>query len=264
MTKDRHIECEFDLEAPIEKVWQAITEAKHIQNWFAPHAESVSGEGGYIDIAWTGPDQPMRLEILAWELEKYLKTTWHAAPKGEQERLLPLEIFLEKTATGTRLRLVHSGFLSEASWDDEFESHNRGWNTELRQLRYYLENQYGRSRDYFLKRLPVDDKLARISFFLDDSFFGGDRTVQTISESSRDFALSIAKELWQCQLLYQFGDKDFVFLCDALEGGIIRLSIEMMTGSPELWFWVTSYSLNEQQMAKRTAPLLDHIKTVLH
>lgn len=261
MTKDRHIECEFEIEASIDKVWQAITEAEHIRNWFAPHAESEPGEGGYIELAWVGPDQPMRLDILAWELEKYLKTTWHSAPAGEESRNLPLEIFLEKTATGTRLRLIHSGFLSDASWDDEFESHSRGWNTELRHLCYYLEEHFNRTRSYFLQRLTVNEKLEGISSFLNEKQIG---KMPSLLHEGQSFCLRIADQNWQCRLIYQFADKDFVFLCDALEGGVIRLSIELMTGSPELWFWVSSYSLKEDQLKKRTKALLEHIGTHLH
>ena len=75
--------------------------------------------------------------------------------------------------------------------------------------------------------------------------------------------MQISDQEWQCRLLYQFADKDFIFLCDSLEGGVIRRSIEMMTGQPELWYWIFSYSLTEEELVRRASPLMEHIKKEL-
>ena len=260
MTTDRRIECEFKIPAAIDKVWLAITEAEHIRNWFAPHAKSVAGKGGYIDLVWAEPHEPIRLDILEWEGERYLKTTWYAAPRGEEEKLLPLEISLEKTSDGTKLRLVHSGFLSDESWDDEFESHSRGWHTELRHLCYYVEQQFNQTRSFVLERFALNDSPNGISTFLNEKQTG---VLPSLIPEGQAFSLKIGNENWPCRLLYQYADKDFVFLCDLPEGGVIRLSVETMTGAPELWFWAFSYGLTEEQLIRKTAPLLRHIKAQL-
>jgi hypothetical protein len=50
-----------------------------------------------------------------------------------------VDFVIEAKAGGsTTLRLVHSGFSTGADWDDEFESHARGWTLMLANLRHYL------------------------------------------------------------------------------------------------------------------------------
>lgn len=245
----RNIECELDIAADIETVWEAITRAEHIRHWFAPYADSQAGEGGFISLSWSDPETPMRLDIASWEENAHLGTSWHAGPAGSDPINLPLDIYLEPTAAGTRLKLVHSGFLSDESWDDEFASHSRGWNTELRHLRYYLEEQFGRARSFLRERIPLDDLAQVIGI---DGVFLAD--IGQLREGDH-FSLCVRTregvEEMKCRLLWQLATTDFVFICDALQGGVVRLSIENFSGTPELWFWAFSYSLTEEQLVKK-------------
>ena len=60
-----------------------------------------------------------------------------------------MEFTIEAQAGGiTRLRLVHSGFGTDAGWDDELDATSAGWNVELRGLRHYLEGHQGHDRIY--------------------------------------------------------------------------------------------------------------------
>ena len=70
MTTDRRIECEFKIPAAIDKVWLAITEAEHIRNWFAPHAESVAGKAATLILPGRNRTNPC-----AW-------TSWNGKVKN--------------------------------------------------------------------------------------------------------------------------------------------------------------------------------------
>ena len=58
---------------------------------------------------------------------------------GETKAPLYADWSIEAREGGkTTLRLVHSGFSAGADWDDEFESHARGWKLMLQNLRQYF------------------------------------------------------------------------------------------------------------------------------
>jgi hypothetical protein len=73
---------------------------------------------------------------------------------------LTVDWYLESDRGGTVLRLVHSGFSGDASWDDEFDGTRRGWIFELESLRTYLENHRGKTRHPAWIRVPIGDMPA--------------------------------------------------------------------------------------------------------
>jgi hypothetical protein len=54
-----------------------------------------------------------------------------------------VDYLIESNGTETVLRLVHSGFGAEASFDEEFESTFGGWTTFLKMLQHSLERHPG-------------------------------------------------------------------------------------------------------------------------
>jgi uncharacterized protein YndB with AHSA1/START domain len=255
---ERVIECELDIDSEPAQVWQALTQAEHIRSWFAPYVESEPGVGGHISLSWNDPSTPHRLDIVGWEINECLSTDWFAAPMGQEPINLPLTIRLEPAGPGrTKLRLVQSGFLSDVSWDDEYESHSRGWNTELRSLRYYVEEQLGRARLFLLEKIPVsadwgDQKPLSVSL-LDVGIFN--------RSEGQTFSCRVGEENWQCKLIWQLATSDLVFVTEALDGGFVRLAVENITSTPELWFWAFSWRISEDELVRRTQPLLDQIRS---
>jgi uncharacterized protein YndB with AHSA1/START domain len=259
MMSERQIYCELDIEADLQAVWAAITQAEHVSNWFAPHVDSSPGVGGYISLSWNDPASPHRLDIVGWDEGVQLQTTWFAAPGGETPINLPLSIDLESLGKNrTRLKLTQSGFLTDESWDDEFESHSRGWNSELRSLRYYLESQYDRTRQYFLEKIPLDAVTVGLDAIVGvDGVFAG--SIESLAEG-QTFNLRVNGEDWQCRLLYQLSVTDLVFICDALDGGMVRLAVENLTATPELWFWAFSWRLPQDDLVRRIEPVVQQVR----
>jgi uncharacterized protein YndB with AHSA1/START domain len=52
MTADR-IEREITIDAPQQRVWDVLTEAEHISNWFGDSTEIDLRPGGKIVFGWT-------------------------------------------------------------------------------------------------------------------------------------------------------------------------------------------------------------------
>jgi uncharacterized protein YndB with AHSA1/START domain len=130
---DRKHELSVEIKAPKEAVWDALTVPSEIVKWLAPIAEVQPGVGGKIDIGWS-EDMKGSSEILEWQPNE--KLTKDADGKR-------LEFIISGDGGTTTLRLVHSGFSVDSSFDDEFESTRGGWLTFLAILRYGLERHPG-------------------------------------------------------------------------------------------------------------------------
>ena len=109
----REIRCEFEINATIDEVWQALVEAEHICRWFAPYSESEPGPDGFIGLAWKDSQDIERMTFSAWEPPSRLILNWHAAPAGVTPIRLPVEFQLTQSNGKTTLKLVQSGFLSD-------------------------------------------------------------------------------------------------------------------------------------------------------
>jgi uncharacterized protein YndB with AHSA1/START domain len=131
---DRKHEFSVEIKAPKEAVWEALTVPSEIVKWLAPIAEVQPGVGGKIDIGWT-EDMKGSSEILEWQPNEKLTKTAHGGQR--------IEFIISGEGGTTTLRLVHSGFSAESSFDDEFESTRGGWLTFFAILRYGLERHPG-------------------------------------------------------------------------------------------------------------------------
>ncbi|MCI0413436.1 SRPBCC domain-containing protein [bacterium] len=154
-TQTRSIERTIEINAPVEKVWKALTDAHELMRWFPLDAKVMPGKGGSIFYSW-GPPYEGRSQIEIWEPNHRLKT---AEGGGEQppgaERIPPqvaTDFQLESHGGKTILRLVHSGFGMGENWEDEYDATSRGWTFELDNMKHYLENHAGESRQVIWAR----------------------------------------------------------------------------------------------------------------
>ncbi len=155
---------ELIIDATPEMVWKAITEARELENWFPFGAESELGLGGSITYAWGEAFKGVSL-IEAWSPPHHLRTTWIEAATeegGDPSRALRVDWHIEAQGGRTVLRLVHSGFGQDASFDDEYEGTRSGWSFELRSLRQYLEHHAGKTRRALWIQRPVTDEAPQV------------------------------------------------------------------------------------------------------
>ena len=117
-----------------DELWKALTEPNQIQSWFAPEIRVTPGQGGSIWMSW-GEGMEGESKIEKWEPGRHLTTSMGPAKM--------VDYIIESNGTETILRLVHSGFGEEASFDDEYESTRGGWITFLNMLKHRLERHPG-------------------------------------------------------------------------------------------------------------------------
>ena len=135
---------EIEIAAPPADVWRALSEGEELARWFAVAAEVVPGEGGCWKVSWDESPLMELGRIEKWQPSKHLRVV-HESARGEQTVMIVDDFELVAVDGGARtlLRLVSSGWGSDASWDDEFEGTKNGWAVFFRNLRHYLEQHRG-------------------------------------------------------------------------------------------------------------------------
>ena len=139
------IEREIVIDAPVERVWAALTEAEHVGTWFGDAGAEVDlRPGGAMVVRWREYGaQPTTIERV--EPRRYFSWRW-LYPSGQEARednSTLVEFTLTPEGSGTRLRVVESGFQHlarpEADQERQFTDNTQGWQAELAELRGYVE-----------------------------------------------------------------------------------------------------------------------------
>ena len=143
------IEKTVELKALVARVWRALTDHREFGQWFRVRLEGPFVPGqvarghithpGYEHLHWEAVVQRM-------EPERLFSFTWHPYaidPNQDYSAEEPtlVEFTLEKTATGTRLRIVESGFdkLPANRRDEAFRMNDQGWSIQTENIAEHVE-----------------------------------------------------------------------------------------------------------------------------
>jgi uncharacterized protein YndB with AHSA1/START domain len=165
---------EIVIDAPIEAVWKAISDAEELTRWFVTEASVTPGVGGTIAISWDGEEKSSGT-IEAWEPNKRLRKKLAPFDMGtaKQDPAVPMidEYTIERRDGKTVLRLVCSGIPDAPEWDGFYNGIDSGWGSFLRTLRHYLEHNSGKPRTTIkvIGKLTgsVDEAFARLRAAVD-------------------------------------------------------------------------------------------------
>jgi uncharacterized protein YndB with AHSA1/START domain len=143
------IEKSVELKAPVSRVWRAITDYEQFGQWFrvrldGPFLPEQPSTGrmtrpGFEHIRW-------RATVKKIEPERLFSFTWHPYAidpnkdySGEEPTLV--EFTLEKSAVGTLLRIVESGFDKVPSYrrDEAMRMNSKGWQMQTESIRQHVE-----------------------------------------------------------------------------------------------------------------------------
>lgn len=129
------IERNIWIDAPRERVWQAVTELEQIAAWFAPgmafkqqdNVISIEVEGAFIDVAVVVVFDPPR----------------QIATQGLPDRTITTTYTLEEENGGTRFTVTETGLeaLPEAERDERTLQDTNGWEMALENLKAYIDGR---------------------------------------------------------------------------------------------------------------------------
>ena len=146
----RRIETEIRTTATPEEVWKAWTDPASLTRWFTDDARGEARPGG----------------TMVWVFKGFGEVPYPVAVAQPPERLVlageipgrgpfALEILIRRSGGSTTVRLVNSGFLDGADFDEEYEGVRSGWDGSLALLKHYLERHLGEPRQASLIVRPA-------------------------------------------------------------------------------------------------------------
>lgn len=140
-----------EINAPIARVWQALTDYQQFGEWFrvklnepfSPGSRStgVTTYPGYEGHKWFATIETMEHESLfslRWNHDNI-----EAGLPPEQQPTTRVDFKLEKTETGTRLTITESGFaaLPESKRGAIMRGNTEGWNIQSQNISDYVTRQ---------------------------------------------------------------------------------------------------------------------------
>lgn len=134
------IDVDEFLPHPVEKVWEALTNADRLADWLMPN--DFVPEPGHRFTLDTGPWGTTECEVLEIQPRRLVRFSWRNGPLDTE-----VSWRLEPEGTGTRLFLQHRGFdLDDPLQRRAFDGMRPGWRSEiLTALAQHLDRVAGRA-----------------------------------------------------------------------------------------------------------------------
>ena len=253
----RTLEISLDIDAAVSRVWNALTDPDQLRQWFPLMAEVDPGRDGSIRLTW-GPELDGRNAIIAWEVDRYLKTSWFepAAPDGplagqaernfyadhETRRKMTVEFFLQSKGEGTELRMVHAGFPTTPDWDEEYEAHARGWIFELNSLANYLGRHDGEERHVAWVRRPLTITREQAwASLVGPSAMVRDGSLDGLAPGDRYAITTADGDRFEGRVLLMRPPTEFAGTVENLDHALLRFGVETYVEQPEASFWLSTW-----------------------
>ena len=135
------IRRELVVEAPIERVWSALTSAEELAQWFGDSAEIDLVPGGRAKIGWSEYDSIADCIVEVVDRPTRFSFRWSAMNDTPPEtQSLLVEFTLRQEGDSTHVTLLETGFadLPDELYDERLAENSSGWDSELEDLRTYL------------------------------------------------------------------------------------------------------------------------------
>ncbi len=143
------IEKNIELNAPVEKVWRALTDHLAFGEWFRVKLDGpfVPGKVSTGHITYPGYEHvKWHATVKAMDEPRLFSFTWHPHaidPDVDYSDETPtlVEFRLQPSDKGTRLTVTESGFgaLPAHRRDEALRSNDGGWDEQIMNIKTYVE-----------------------------------------------------------------------------------------------------------------------------
>lgn len=149
--KTRSIEAEFRTTAPPARVWEAWADPARIAEWFTDGAEGRPEVGSTFTWIFDRFGYRIPYQVVASSPGERWSLEWNGPgrPPGI------IDVTIARESGETVVRLVNSGFLVGAEWDEEYEGMRSGWQMAMAVLKEYVERYWARSKRVALVMRPA-------------------------------------------------------------------------------------------------------------
>lgn len=145
---ENQIERQIEINAPVSKVWSALTDSQQFGQWFSGKFQTpfVAGKTTKARNTAKGYEIDMEFHIKEIRPQSYFSYAWVPFPmtktpfdQSKEEPTL-VEFYLEPTSTGTLLRVKESGFtkITAARRAEAYKMHSGGWDAQLKNIEKFL------------------------------------------------------------------------------------------------------------------------------
>jgi uncharacterized protein YndB with AHSA1/START domain len=247
----RAIHIAVEIDASPDAVWNALTDPAELTRWFPLDASVTPGPGGRVRWSWGDPIVA-ESTIEAWEpgrrlvLHEQTVLGEHVSP-GERatapDRVM--EFVLEAREGRTVLRLVHSGFSSDADWENELhDGVMRGWTFELRALKHYLEVHPGARRRVAWVHQPFAGSLEDTwtALFSPRAFLAAG-SIDGLGEGSRYRIGTVTGDVFEGRVLVHIPGVQFSATVANMNEGILRVELEHVRKNRDVTVWLSTYGM---------------------
>jgi uncharacterized protein YndB with AHSA1/START domain len=268
----RAIEKEIEINAPIETVWKALTDARELTQWFP--LEAGENPDGTIWMSWRN-EYKFASRIEVWEPPHHVRTVpvqsnW-SPDKTEKESSasgtepswgMATDFYLESRGGSTALRLVHSGFSLEADWDALYDGTRTGWDFQLWALRHYLENHRGipRRTAYVREFLKAISRAEAWQILFGPNGLLGQ--LHDLRPGDRYAIRTAAGDAFTGVIHSLQPPHDFSATVENLNHALLRVHLDELFGYRDVNFQLSTYSIPQDQveaLEARTRQLLQSL-----
>src|ERR687890_1582367 len=125
------IERDITINAPVDRVWELITQPEHVGRWFGDAGAEIDLRPGGEMILRGTEHGTSRARVVAVEPHTRFSYRWapFKDPGGEEPvegNSTLVEFTLQREGDGTRLRVVESGFASLVTSDEQRAQNHEG------------------------------------------------------------------------------------------------------------------------------------------
>jgi uncharacterized protein YndB with AHSA1/START domain len=245
--KDRGVDLTIDIDATLDQVWQALTTGEGIARWFAPYAEVRPGDGGSVSVGWN-PSEMWSQPITVWEPARRMQTASEMPrPDGSSVRLA-VDYYLEAAGSGVRVRLVHSGFDDDGSWDDYIDGLDAGWTYFLFNLKHALERHPGVARQQLAVRFRTTAPAGEAHPVLGASGLRVTPPVGTLRPGDA-CRLSLGGVETDAVVAVRHATRTIAFLVPAWNDALLFVEREGMKETHQVGVWLSLYGVPETTSA---------------
>jgi uncharacterized protein YndB with AHSA1/START domain len=246
--KTRRVEESIEIAAPVEAVWKALTEAEEMTRWFP--LQAGTNPDGTVWMAW-GDQFRFTARVDASEPLRYVRSAPVFPPGQEPPVKMATEVWLESRGGQTVVRIVQSGFLADASWDEEFDGTRRGWHFQLRGLKLYLERHRGTPRRVaWARRFRQEPADAAWRKLLAADALLAEGSLEGLRAGDRFRFRTAAGETFEGQVHAHVAGQEFAGIVENWKHGMLRIQLDELPlrNYRDVNLWLQTWGVPEERM----------------